>query len=184
MSDPRADYEDPHPHPGPVAATDPTGLYPCDRTQLAGWIGVFLCLVLVGLGIGYGRSLEGRADVGDVFVLALLGLPAAGYAFTGLYLILASTKFDAPRGALVLICNAMIVGPLVIPAVLVVLGFAPTMLIAMLAMFLTDPSVGSCVSFLFSVGLIVLEVQELRRWGRRLVEMLRAWLDPTRGEWW
>src|SRR5262249_41277443 len=169
MSDPRDDYADPHPHPGPIAATDTTGLYPCDRTQLAGWIGVFLCFVLVGVGIGYGRSLEGRVDFGDVFVLALLGLPAAGYAFTGLYLILASTKFDAPRGALVLVCNAMIVGPLVIPGVLIVLGFAPAMLIAMLAVFLTDPTFVSCVSFLFSVGLIVLEVHELKRPGPRIV---------------
>jgi hypothetical protein len=182
MSDPREDYEDPHPHP--VAANDPTGLFPCDRTQLAGWIGVFLCLVLVGLGIGYGRSLEGKAEAGDVFILSLIGLPAAGYAFTGLYLILISMKFDAPRGAFVLICNAMIVGPLLITGTLVALGFAPTMLIWMLVISLSSPTAASC-TFVLALGtLIVFEVLMLRKSGRRVVEMLRAWLDPTRGEWW
>jgi hypothetical protein len=182
MADPRHDYADAPPPWAAAPAEDPTGLRPCDRAHLAGWIGVFIALIIAGIGIGYGGVLRGGPTAGNLVVLALMGGAVCCYAFAGLYLIFQTLTDRPPTGALVLICNVMVVGPFLVPAILTVFGIVPGGLIVFMG---THGPAWTVWLFAVSFGLMaVIQAVILWRSGRRLLLFLRAWLDPTGGQWW
>src|SRR5918994_2689105 len=102
MSDPRQDYADPPPAWAADGAADPTGLRPCDRAHLAGWVGVFVALIITGIGIGYGGVLRGGPTAGQWLVLGLMAAAVGGFGFAGGYLILRTLTEPPPAGPIAL----------------------------------------------------------------------------------
>lgn len=184
MPDEREDYEDPAPSWANSKSPDPTGLRPCDRAHLAGWIGLFIAFILLGIGIGYDRVLQGPPTIGDLACLVPMGATAVAYGFAGVSLIVRTLTDRTPAGPMVLICNALIVGPFVVPAIFILLSLVPG---AVAGSITAVPPLYHLGVFAGLFGLSMgVEVVVLRRTGdgRRLLQFLRAWLDPTEGQWW
>ncbi|HKB05948.1 MAG TPA: hypothetical protein VKD90_27385 [Gemmataceae bacterium] len=184
MDDQREHYGDPAPawaaDPGP----DPTGLRACDRAHLAGWIGVFIAFILLGIGIGIVRLLPGRPTADDLLRLVPLGASVLAFGFAGVCLILRTLTDRPPTGPVVLICNAIIVGPFLVPGTLAILAIVP----GCLALMIAQHSSAAWYTFwpitAMFVAATAVQAHVLWRNGRRLLRFLRAWLDPTGGQWW
>jgi hypothetical protein len=108
----------------------------------------------------------------------------AAYGFAGVYLIFRSLTDRPPTGPMVLICNAIVVGPIVVPGVLVILGLLPGTVAGFttaLPYFQSYGAFAGIFAFLVAVEVVLL-------WytgdGRRHLRLMRAWLDPTDGQWW
>jgi hypothetical protein len=183
VDDQREHFGDPAPawadDPGP----DPTGLRPCDRAHLAGWIGLFVGLILLGIGIGYIRA-HGSPTAADLVCLVPLGASIATYGLAGLVLIFRSLTDRAPTGALVLMCNAMVVGPFLVPGMLALLVIVPGCLALVIAQYPSAPSYMFWPMTALFAAATVFQGVVLWRDGRRVLRFLRAWLDPTGGQWW
>lgn len=184
MDDPREHYGDPAPAWAQTQSPDPTGLRPCDRAHVAGWVGLFIALILLGIGIGCVKVLPEHPTADNFIGLILLGAAGATYAFAGVCLILRTLTDRPPAGPLVLMCNLIIVGPVLVVVGLVALGALPVNLATLVTAIPALRTVGVYVA-VFGLGLVV---EVLFIWyagyGRRLLRFLRAWLDPTGGQWW
>lgn len=183
MDDQREHYGDPAPAWANDAGPDPTGLRPCDRAHLAGWVGLFIALILLGIGIGYVRTLRDGPTAEDLLRLVPLGAAVAAYGFAGLCLILRTLTDRLPAGPLVLTCNLIVVGPVLAASGLIVLSVLPVSAATFITAFPGFRTVGV---FAASFGLLLaVEVVLLCNTGdgRRLLRLLRAWLDPTGGRW-
>ena len=183
MDDQREHYADPAPAWAQTQAPDPTGLRPCDRTHLAGWVGVFIAFIVLGIGIGYVRMLRGGLTAGDLKYLLPIGASVAAFGFAGVYLISRSLTDRPPTGAMVLVCNAIVVGPFVVPAVLAILALLPGTVAGFMTALPCFQSYGAFAGIF--VILVTLEVVLLcySGDGRRHFQLIRAWLDPTGGQW-
>jgi hypothetical protein len=184
VDDQREHYGDPAPDWVQTQAPDPTGLRPCDRAHLAGWVGVFIALILLGIGIGYVRVLRSGLTVGDLMYLSPIGASFAAFGFAGVYLISRSLTDRPPTGAMVLVCNAIVVGPFVVTGVLVILGLLP----GTVAGFTTALPYFQSYGAFAGVFVILVTLELVLLWytgdGRRHLRLIRAWLDPTDGQWW
>ena len=183
MDDQREHYADPAPAWAQTQAPDPTGLRPCDRAHLAGWVGVFIALIVLGIGIGYVRVLRGGMTAGDLMYLLPMGASVAAFGFAGVYLISRSLTDRPPTGAMVLVCNGIVIGPFLVPGVLGILSLLPGTVAAFMTALPYFQSYGAFVG----TFAIVVALEVFLLWytgdGRRHLQVIRAWLDPTGGQW-
>lgn len=184
MDDQREHYGDPAPAWAQTQSPDPTGLRPCDRAHVAGWVGLFIAFILLGIGIGCVRALDGPPTSENVLRLLPLAAAVIAFGFAGVCLILRTLTDRPPTGPLVLLCNAMVVGPFLVPGTLAVLAIVP----GSLALSITQYPSAPWYAFWPVTAMlgIATAVQGHALWlnGRRLFQLLRAWLDPTNGQWW
>jgi hypothetical protein len=141
VNDQREHYGDAPPAWAIAPAPDPTGLRPCDRAHLAGWIGVFISLILLGIGIGCVRVLPHQPTTAHLLPLVPLAALVVAYACAGTCLIARSLTDRPPTGPLVLVCNVLVVGPIVVPVLVIALGIAPATLIGLIVAYPTAPKV-------------------------------------------
>jgi hypothetical protein len=183
VDDPRDDYGDPAPAWAAAPGPDPTGLRPCDRAHLAGWVGLFIALILLGIGIGYVRVLRGGPTAEDLMRLVPLGATVALYGFAGVCLILRTLTDRLPTGPLVLVCNLIVVGPILAVIGLFTFGALPAGIASFVTAFPALRTVGvyaGVFGLVFAAEVVILCST---RDGRRLLQVLWAWLDPTGGQW-
>jgi len=183
VNDPREDYGDPAPAWATAPDPDPTGLRPCDRAHLAGWVSLFIALTLLGIGIGYVRVIRDGPTTEDLYRLGPLGASVATYAFAGVCLILRTLTDRPPTGPLVLMCNVIVVGPVLVAVGLVALGMLPVN-VATLVTAVPAFRTGEVYAAVLGLGVAV---EVLVLWytghGWRVLRCLHAWLDPTGGHW-
>jgi hypothetical protein len=115
--------------------------------------------------------------------LVPLGATVVLYGFAGVCLILRTLTDRPPAGPLVLLCNLIVAGPFLVPGTLAVLAIVPGSLALIIAQYPSAPwYLFWPISAMFGIATAV-QGHALWRDGRRLVRFLRAWLDPTGGQW-
>jgi len=180
--DPRADYHE----PAPMADVGwPAGAFcanPNNRLAIVGFVGfvVGLTQLVVAVCMQVGTPSPGSPRFVASLVVAATGVL---YAVAAVVLLAHAAFSRPPRGAAVVICNALIVAPVGWALTLNVVGFPVVWIVFLVVEVRAIPTVvwvSGMVMITPSIGSLVFRP---RYHARRIGRAFRLWLDPTDDLW-